>query len=532
MRARNWKRPLALAGLIAWPLIIQGQFVAFNDHAPGPGTHPNTTTWSCLAAPNGGLLKNITNGVNTAVTLEITVTGVGIQGGSTAGYPQIGTPAHLTFTNYVDFVGTSDKPAVHQIPNVVVHYTFTGLDAAKRYNFKGSAVRAGSAVSPANYTNRWTKVSILGADSYDSLHTANVITSARQPTFAPNEVAVNFGVNLTGDMVVWDAIDPGADGSFEVTCDFYQGPLPPPYSATNNSPPYAYAITALRLEEIIPVAVAITGGPTPSSLVIEQRQTASFTIQASGSSPHYQWFRDDGQPISNAVSTNSATLTITNAQPGDSAVYRVRVSNSINSVTSGPATLIVNRDSTPPALLSGLGLVNGSNVVLSFSEQLDTARALANSAFHLQLTAGGGSLLFASVVYSNATNVVITTATPRAANANYSLTVDPNAVYDVNANPTLGSTIPLSVQVELLSFTNSLWKYYTEGVDLAPEWRTDLAYDETGWLESRSVFDAKDVIRTTVAGFPVNTQLPLNNDAWPRNSTGTNDIPTYYFRTH
>src|SRR4051812_16918103 len=221
---KSWFRLL----LVLLPSTSQAQFVAFNDHAPGPGTHPNTTVWDCLVEPTSGLLKNITNGLNTQVTLSITRTGAGmVGGGATAGYPQIGTPANVTFTNYVDFVGTPG--AAVQISNVVVHYTFTGLDPTKRYLFKGSAVRGGTGVG---YTNRWTKIAILGADSYASAHTSNVITSARQATFGPNEVAVNFGVNLSGDMVVWEGIDPGPDGSFEVTCDFYRGALPVPYSAT------------------------------------------------------------------------------------------------------------------------------------------------------------------------------------------------------------------------------------------------------------------------------------------------------------
>jgi hypothetical protein len=209
----------------------------------------------------------------------------------------------------------------------------------------------------------------------------------------------------------------------------------------------------------------------------------------------------------------------------------VRVSNSVNSVTSGSASLTVNGDSTPPTLVSGLGLVDGAKVLLSFSEPLDTARGLANSAFHVQLTVGGGVLPVASLIYSNATNVIITTATARTPDANYSVRVDANAVYDVNANGTPGTTIPIPVEVELLSFTNSLWTYNADGVDLGIDWIA-LDYDETGWLQSRSVFDGKEVIRTTVAGFPVNTQLPLNNDDWPRTPTLTNDIPTYYFRTH
>src|ERR1044071_2033589 len=121
---------------------IAAQFIAFNDHAPGTGTHSNASSWSCLVVPTGGLLKNIATGSDTPVSLNISRTGTGAAtGGSAAGYPQIGTPAQITFTNYVDFIGSPG--AAVQISNVVLHYTFSGLNPAKRYNFKGSAVRAG-----------------------------------------------------------------------------------------------------------------------------------------------------------------------------------------------------------------------------------------------------------------------------------------------------------------------------------------------------------------------------------------------------
>src|SRR5439155_14526055 len=185
-----------------------------------------------------------------------------------------------------------------------------------------------------NYTNRWTKVTILGADAYTSAHTSNVVTGARQSTLTNNEAVVSFGVNFSGDMVVWNDINPGADGTFDITCEQYRGPLPAPYNATLNNPPYGYGITAIRLEEVSPEAVMITDGPSPSSLTIEQRQTAQFTVTATGTAPRYEWFRDDGQPIADAVSTNSNVLTMTNAQPSDSGVYRVRVANTVSTVTS------------------------------------------------------------------------------------------------------------------------------------------------------------------------------------------------------
>src|SRR4051812_25926820 len=68
-------RAAAVAIGLLWAARIQAQFVAFNDHAPGTNyTAPFTTTWDCLIAPTGGLLKNINTGLDTPVTLNITRT--------------------------------------------------------------------------------------------------------------------------------------------------------------------------------------------------------------------------------------------------------------------------------------------------------------------------------------------------------------------------------------------------------------------------------------------------------------------------
>ena len=505
------------------------QFVAFNDHAPGLGTHSNATTYSSLVVPSGGPLTNITSGLETPVSLTNTSTGSGLyQGGAAAGYPAVGTPAYLTFTNFVDFVG-SPSASVH-ISNVVVHYTFSGLNVSNRYSFKGSAVRGGNG---ANYSNRWTKVSLLGAVAYTSQHTAKVVTTATQPTLADNEAVVNFGVNLTGDMVWWDDIEPAPDGTFEITCEFYRGPLPAPYSATNNNPHYGYAITAIRLEEKTLEPVAITSGPDPASTNILQGETARFEVTATGTAPTYRWSRADGEPIVRALSLNSPVLTITNAQPSDSATYRVEVTNTMSSVISTDAVLVVEADTTPPTILSALGLADGTNIVLSFSEALDSAMILDPSAFHVHLTEGGGDLTVTAAVVANSTNVVIWTDALRPSNMNYTVSIATNAVADANGVSFAGAEIPLPVQVVLISFNGTRWKYNDQGVDLGLNfYLPDTQYDDSLWPTNLSVFDAKNPSppgRTNVAGFAVATQLALTNSLYP---VTNGVIPTYYFRTH
>src|SRR5205809_455949 len=70
------------------------QFVAFNDHAPGTGTAPNTTIYSGdpgQAGGSTGFMTNITTAARLNVTLAVTASaGVTFEG--TQGNPSPGTP--------------------------------------------------------------------------------------------------------------------------------------------------------------------------------------------------------------------------------------------------------------------------------------------------------------------------------------------------------------------------------------------------------------------------------------------------------
>jgi predicted esterase len=77
----------------------------------------------------------------------------------------------------------------------------------------------------------------------------------------------------------------------------------------------------------------------PAGVTTDINLTATFSVSASGDAPlSYQWFRD-GQAISGAT---AATLTLPTVQPAATGSYTVTVTNALGSVTSDPATLVVN----------------------------------------------------------------------------------------------------------------------------------------------------------------------------------------------
>src|SRR4051812_37968460 len=115
----------------------RGQFVSFNDHYTGPGTHANATSWNVFgttggAPGTGGPLRDITNGATLGVVLNIT-TNNAVQGGTTSGAPSPGTPAYNVFNNYVDFGNGTLNHAIQIPAGSSVSHIFTGLNPAKRY---------------------------------------------------------------------------------------------------------------------------------------------------------------------------------------------------------------------------------------------------------------------------------------------------------------------------------------------------------------------------------------------------------------
>ncbi|QTD51664.1 immunoglobulin domain-containing protein [Sulfidibacter corallicola] len=95
------------------------------------------------------------------------------------------------------------------------------------------------------------------------------------------------------------------------------------------------AVTTSAVSLSVGEGVAITSHPQGTQVCTDA--SISFSVAATGSSLSYQW-RRNGQNIQGA---NTATLNLTNVQPGDLGSYSCVVSNSCNEVTSSSAFLTV-----------------------------------------------------------------------------------------------------------------------------------------------------------------------------------------------
>jgi probable HAF family extracellular repeat protein len=120
------------------------------------------------------------------------------------------------------------------------------------------------------------------------------------------------------------------------------------------------SVTSAGATLVVDVAPVIT--TQPASQTVDEGNTATFTVVATGTpAPTYQWYLG-GIPLSGAT---SSTLTIGNVQPANAGSYTVIVTNSISSVTSKAATLTVDAAPSITAQPQSQTVAAGSSVTFS-----------------------------------------------------------------------------------------------------------------------------------------------------------------------
>ena len=232
---------------------VTGGFVAFNDHISGGGTHTNATTYIVNGDPSG-LLKDISDGSPTTVTLTTAQSGVSFA--SNGAPPYSGTEAHTAFNTFVDFTDSGGPGSSMEVgPGAYYRHTFSDLSTTEgvTYDFVGTAIRGNP-----SYTTRWTLFTLESVVSWDSDHTVGegVVTRAQNPALTDNQVAIWTGYNSAswqGYVAHWTNIDPGSDGVFSVKSEHYTGPIPTSvHSGGLANGDKGYAVAGLRLEELAP----------------------------------------------------------------------------------------------------------------------------------------------------------------------------------------------------------------------------------------------------------------------------------------
>ena len=159
---------------------------------------------------------------------------------STSGVPAAGTDAYTIFNGFVDFVdGDWIEPGRAREPRPTrIHF---GPEPGATYDLARTSVRGN-----VGYTDRWTLVTLVGADSFYRAHSAGVGSS--RPGLQPNQVAVWTGENHhagQGFVAQWTDIDPGADGQFQIVSTQYLGPTPGVGTGNSSTGAKGYAVVRL-----------------------------------------------------------------------------------------------------------------------------------------------------------------------------------------------------------------------------------------------------------------------------------------------
>src|SRR6185436_17168065 len=112
-------------------------------------------------------------------------------------------------------------------------------------------------------------------------------------------------------------------------------------------------------------AVAIT--KQPQGGVVGIGDALNLSVEASGSTPQYQWFRN-GAAISGA---NSATYSVASASIANAGTYFVRVFNAVSTNNSANAVIQVVPDTFSPVPLRAIVEEGNTNqVLITFDDRI------------------------------------------------------------------------------------------------------------------------------------------------------------------
>lgn len=330
-------------------VLLAGDVVAFNDHITGPSTHPNVTGFTAFGVSSGLLIDSET-GATTAITLETESFGASFE--STAGAPAGGTDAAAVFDGWVDFSSSAGASIALSGGDRYTH-AFSGLDPDRAYEFVGASVRGNT-----GYANRWTLVTLVGAESFSPDHSSGIgVVTEGLP---PNQVALWTGENHLDDqgfVVGWSEIDPGADGEFEVVSEQYLGATPGVGTGTAAGGSKGYALTGVRLVESDPTFHVVAAQPIDGAALT----TAPSVYTVHLSEPFAPGSLDAGDLSVDGVASVAATAidadTIEFTLPellGDG-LFTVSIAE--GALTGDASGLPVSSYTGTFAILTGLGVV-------------------------------------------------------------------------------------------------------------------------------------------------------------------------------
>jgi len=247
----------------------------------------------------------------------------------------------------------------------------------------------------------------------------------------------------------------------------------------------------------------------PTSLTLAEHQTGSFFADVMAATD-LQWFRN-GVPIPGA---NRRTLDLPPVSAtDDGALFRLSASNSLGAVLTDAARLTVRPDRVAPQLRGANMGTNRSQIVVTFSENLDPVTSQEVARYHITNEQGQAWNIISATLTNSGT--VVLRMEPRTNGIHFVLSVD--GVRDTAvAGNAVHDSCPVGYEVLRLAW-DDVWKYDDSGTDLGTSWR-NLDFDDSPWPQGPGLLGFEDM--DTPPPEPVRTMLV------PPNYQGV----TYYFR--
>ena len=244
----------AVAG-VAVASSAQAQFTAYNDCQSSTGGNAAKTT--LYGAGAGGPLTDFATGVVQTASVALVNNGGTPNGsGPTAEFTS-GSPAANMFGGKVVNTGSVNY---YGPTGWSFDLVFSNLTPGAKYTMATTVDRGNASPAPtAGYTNRWTVISLVGADS------STYASSAGAVKVSPTATSIQSYNTDAGYLAQWTDIAAGADNTFSVHFTNAVG-INPVNGVGTLSSPYPAGATQDNAKAYGPAMFMLTAVPEPTSL--------------------------------------------------------------------------------------------------------------------------------------------------------------------------------------------------------------------------------------------------------------------------
>ncbi len=297
----------------------------------------------------------------------------------------------------------------------------------------------------------------------------------------------------------------------------------------------AFAIDNFAVVPGLPPCPAIATQPQNVSIVQCTASSVAFSVGATGAVTSIQWFRsNDMSGFQAIVGANSSTFTVTNVGLSDSgSSFRAEITGpgTCASVTSSSASLTVIADLTPPRLVFSYVATNLTNIVLSFSESVDTNNPDFFGNQILVDTNTGTQVSIAGQTFLNSTTIELFVSETAPLDPAHGYAITLSGVTDTCAANTLPDTqFPIGRLVEHVIAFDSTWKYNINNGDLSATGWQNPGFDDSAWPSGQAGLghesDAGSIGEGSI-GFPGLNAVPIRTHL----NYASNGVVAY-FRQH